>query len=973
MSSSKAGSLVTLTIVLMIVLAMVGGALPSPTARAVGATDALLEWEWEGPPYRLTAVVGGDGRTYTRVEVEGYLNTGLPGWPSLPSFGKLVVLPPDGDFGLELVEVEYDTLPLDYPIEPAPAPAPLQFDVDGQPMPGGWTFARDEAAYIGVASYPAAFATLGDAAWMRDLRLARLTVTPFRYRPDRQALDVARRLRLRVVPTNSAGWRSLSASGDALSSGVTAAGAMVNTSDLLNPGDLDAFRAPHRPAFQPASPQFHGDFKVAVETEGLYALDRATLATAGVPVEEIDPDTLRLIYGGDEMAIQWDGDGDASFEDGERFLFYARPRLTRYAAYDVYWLTWGGVAGQRMASRSGDPDGLPPGTAWTTVLAEENIEYDSLYAGWDGDHWYWRELRQPDILSETFTVPLETPAAGATGELVVWLQGYTRDYTDPDHHVEFGVNGTVVGDVAWEGKTAYTATFALPAGLLVSGDNELVLSLPDDLGGDVEGTWVDVITVTYGLSAVSGNVARFFGESDASAYTIGGFSGGGVYVYDVTDPIAPLIVTAWEGASGDVSVGDGGTVPAEYLILTDDQIQTPPAIFASKSYSDPPDGADYIILTHPEFEASLAPLADHRASEGLRVAVVDVEAVYDHFGDGRMDPEAIYAFLSHAYANWPAPAPLYVLLVGDGTYDPRGYRPDSNLTYLPPYLGDVDPWMGETSSDKWYAELTGDLLPDLRLGRLPVNTPDEVTAVVSKTINYEVSPNPGRWNGRLVFGADNPSTAGDHHDDADKEHDVYATPAYGYEGVRVYLSETGGASHMYTDAEDAREALIDALNQGALLYTYFGHASWHQEAVLETDGYAPLFHRDHIEQLDNEHRWPLVLHMTCFTGYYIHRNSDTLDEGLLRTDDVGAVAVWGPSGNGVVVDHRLLSESFYRGVFDDGQTELGAATHAALAGLYANGVAYDLIDTYHLFGDPAMDLNLVLPFPMYLPIITRGA
>jgi hypothetical protein len=521
---------------------------------------------------------------------------------------------------------------------------------------------------------------------------------------------------------------------------------------------------------------------------------------------------------------------------------------------------------------------------------------------------------------------------------------------------------------------------SLPAGRLAAGDNMLVLSLPADTDDYVEGTWVDAITITYGLSAVSGNAARFRGQG-SSAYTIGGFSGvdeNGLRVYDVTDPAAPLVVSDWTFAGGAVTVGDGGSVPAEYLILADDQVQAPQAVVAAKPLSDPTGGADYVIITHPDFETSLAPLVNHRTSRGLQVEVVDVEAIYDQFGDGRMSSEAIRAFLGYAYTNWDV---LYVLLVGDATYDPRGYRPDSNLTYLPSYLADVDPWMGETASDHWYADLTGDLLPELRLGRLPVNTPDEVEAVVNKIIHYEAHPLLRDWNGRLAFGADNPSSAGDHHEDADEQFNTYATPAYGYEGVRVYLSETPGDPHLYTDAEEAQDALIAALDQGALLYTYLGHSSWHQEAVLETDGYAPLFHLDHIARLNNQHRWPMVLHMTCFTGYYVYRTGDTLDENLLRADDVGAVAVWGPSGNGVTADHRILHRHFYHSVFGaeqtgDEQAELGAATHAALAGFYAEGASYELIDTYHLFGDPAMALNLTvvdLPFSIFLPIIVRGA
>ncbi|MGD9100303.1 MAG: C25 family cysteine peptidase, partial [Anaerolineae bacterium] len=155
-----------------------------------------------------------------------------------------------------------------------------------------------------------------------------------------------------------------------------------------------------------------------------------------------------------------------------------------------------------------------------------------------------------------------------------------------------------------------------------------------------------------------------------------------------------------------------------------------------------------------------------------------------------------------------------------------------------------------------------------------------------------------------------------------------------------------------------------------LLYSYFGHASWHQEGVLEMDDYAPLFHRDHIAQLNNQRRWPVVLHMTCVTGDYTHPSSDTLDESLLRADGVGAIAVWGTSGSGVATGHRQLHHTLYQTLFDNGQTELGAAVHAALVSLYATGTHDDLIHTYHLFGDPALTLNTTVSFSVYLPLVT---
>ena len=54
-----------------------------------------------------------------------------------------------------------------------------------------------------------------------------------------------------------------------------------------------------------------------------------------------------------------------------------------------------------------------------------------------------------------------------------------------------------------------------------------------------------------------------------------------------------------------------------------------------------------------------------------------------------------------------APAPTYVLLVGDGHYDfgPLWLRCGQ---HVPPYLGMVDPWWGETAADNRYAAVVGD-------------------------------------------------------------------------------------------------------------------------------------------------------------------------------------------------------------------------------------------------------------------------
>ncbi len=94
-----------------------------------------------------------------------------------------------------------------------------------------------------------------------------------------------------------------------------------------------------------------------------------------------------------------------------------------------------------------------------------------------------------------------------------------------------------------------------------------------------------------------------------------------------------------------------------------------------------------------------------------------LEAIYDTYGGGRINPEAIKTFLTQAYETWPAPAPLYVLLVGDG-------------------------------------------LPDMLIARLPVHDLDELDIVIDKIIRYETSPPAGNWAAHYLFVADNPDQAG---------------------------------------------------------------------------------------------------------------------------------------------------------------------------------------------------------------------
>jgi hypothetical protein len=369
------------------------------------------------------------------------------------------------------------------------------------------------------------------------------------------------------------------------------------------------------------------------------------------------------------------------------------------------------------------------------------------------------------------------------------------------------------------------------------------------------------------------------------------------------------------------------------------------------------EAADYLILAPAAFAPAARELQAYRISQGLASKVVDVQEIYDAFSQGRPDPEGLRAYLKSAYSTWIRP-PTYVLLFGDGTSDPRRYQASSPETWIPPYLADVDPWAGETAADNRYVAVDGDdLLPDMLIGRLPVNSLEEAGSLVAKIIRYETQSPEGSWRREMLFVADNADSAGD----------FPALSTEAEQAVRLPLR----VSRLYLTPEaenstSVRMALRERWNAGLELLVYTGHASIHQWAVEN------LIHIQEVNSLQNGLRLPVLLEMTCFTAAFHTPGFDTLDEGLLRHPSGGAAAVWGPTGLGLSTEHALLAEGFLAHVSEaETVTTVGEATLAGKIALVENGPAgLNLLDTFVLLGDPAMRIALDRsPGRLYLPAI----
>ncbi len=319
----------------------------------------------------------------------------------------------------------------------------------------------------------------------------------------------------------------------------------------------------------------------------------------------------------------------------------------------------------------------------------------------------------------------------------------------------------------------------------------------------------------------------------------------------------------------------------------------PGRVVAADKAALPATGGSYVIITVPEFESAIAPLAEWKMRKGWPVVTVNTNTT------GGTN-ENIRDWLVNAYQTWDLP-PEYILLVGD--------------------VEDIPNWLKEeTVSDFPYTLLDGDdWLPDAMVGRFSVATASEVATVVAKTINYERDPDMSQtdWFTRAV------AVAGQSQSTTPKHTVLYcneqletigfdeATPAnyftseYGNYIVSPFQTQDGYGA----PPDGGRDYFMHEVNQGCSMVVYRGWA-------YSTIGWAPPnFWTEHISALTNGAKLPVVFSFVCLN------NDFTADrcfgEGWIREGSPeaprGAVAF---VGNGEHHSHTRFNDAMAISVFD---------------------------------------------------------
>lgn len=656
--------------------------------------------------------------------------------------------------------------------------------------------------------------------------------------------------------------------------------------------------------------------KLGVQAEGWYRVTQAQLAAAGLS-PTANPHNLQLYAQGLQQPILVEGQTGTTFTAID---FYGQGLDTIWSGTQVYWLVDGPGSGLRIQTQ-GQARG-PAGAASFpfTMVWKPRTVYAAVVLTPNGDG---NEFFGPVITTTPVSQNLNVThlaAAGGSSTLQVTLQGATAG----PHSVAVSLNGYALGNVTFQDLTEGVATFTVPA--LVEGANALTLTAQ---GGASDVSGVDNVQLTYPHSYIADSNSLRMTAASGQSVTVSGFTASPVQVIDITNPASVSLVPSSTTAGAVTFVPQGGGTRT-LLAVASPQSASPASITANQpsSWHAAQPGGDMVIISHSSLLAAVAPLASLRQSQGHTVKVIDVEDLYDEFNFGSESPYAIQNFLLTAKANWTT-EPAFVLLMGNGTFDPRNYLgtavPDLVVVKL------VDTSLNETASDDWFADFNGDGIPEMAIGRIPAETAADATTEVNRLIAYDRSGS-GGWKNQalLVAGADQ---AGDN-----------------FEGftasVEALLPGSVTVTQILAGSDpNAASDLLAQLNSGQVLVNYVGHGS--------DDVWLGLFDDTNAAALTNGAFTPLVLSMTCLNGYFQDVYTTALAKALLTAPNGGAVAVWASSGLTDASPQSNIDQAMVQALYGAQPMTIGQAAAAAKKAT----TDMDVRRTWILFGDPAMKLQ----------------
>ena len=904
------------------------------------------------------------GEVYDVIQLKNFILSPRPRLPAIPTLSYTIILPPEGDWRLHFATT-------------------LGERFSGKNLaPSLYADSAQQRLALITSHADLHPVRLVETGIWRGFRLGRLEIMPLQIIGDELQFFSAIDIRVEFKPRQNPPPRqnfSLTGIEQLVLKPALIFSVAQNWRIHFSPPQIEA--ASQLNAASPA-------IKMAIASDGLYSVSYRMLDSLSVNPGALNPATFQVWNKGQEIPILLLDDGDAQFEAGETIEFFGerlageKSYFNHFTKQNIYRLTFDGEPGKRMARRK-VPSAITPQPAaanffWETLHFEEEKVYYfgdndlEIYssATVPGETWIWQRLFGGELFQTNLNLPNPAPANAPVCSLRAHIRGTTVDRVTPSHHLRFAINNNTIGEIRFDDTDDIIFRAAFASAWLREENNIFQILSVNDTGAELDQVYIDWIEIDYWRQYVASDNTLAFREPENTnqtwaQYKIDNLNSNMVTLFDRRhhELLEGFTVTPAATDRFQIAFFDSALAGRDYFVLTPPARRAPERAFEpDKIWVDVPsnlqavtNAADYLMITHSDFLDAAQRLAQYRRRQlgheakdrlqNMRVAVVEVEDIYDEFSFGIPHPEAVHEFLRYAYANWQKPSPTFVCLFGDASLDPNFYEFGSNKRNFIFSLGNP-------VSDNRLVCFDGpeDFLPDMLIGRLSAETPEQAQTLVDKIMAYERAEI-SDWNKTFIFlnGGINSFEQETFRNQSESliAQNVLNPPIAG-RPVRIYKTTPDRV------IGELRPEILSAIDAGAAMLTFSGHAA--------SQNWELMFVNADVADLRNREAQPFIASMTCHTARFANGDQNSFGEAFVRPLDKGAIAFWGTSGFGFSFQDGILLDSLYASFARDTIRYVGVATTLAKIGLWKalgnSSININTIDQYTLLGDPALQVAL---------------
>ncbi len=333
-----------------------------------------------------------------------------------------------------------------------------------------------------------------------------------------------------------------------------------------------------------------------------------------------------------------------------------------------------------------------------------------------------------------------------------------------------------------------------------------------------------------------------------------------------------------------------------------------------------------VVIVPDSLESSIMPYVNWKMKKGIKTVIKRRSAI-----SGLPNPTAleIKAYLTSLY-NSPD-RPEYVLLIGDA-------RGNNTIT-----------WFNATGgkSDHPYMCVDGtDILPDMVLGRISVQSGPELDTAVAKLIQYEKQPNVTEtdWYKRAFVLHSN--------DGID--------PVNGQVAKNVFLNEGGFTNVDVASPSTSQAQITNYINGGVSWIWFIGHGS-------ETSWANPVWNMSNMVNLNYGYKQPSIISIACSnTDLDYSQTADCFGEAWIERSNGNSASNFTGSTELCAfyttdtIGREMLYAYFRHGIYDFGSM-LNYGKIQAYNYFNGNGTVVETINQYMVLGDPTQEAYSDVP------------